>query len=96
MVGPIWVAWLVFVLLCLFSIVLLSGKGGFLVAGFNTLPKEEKEKYNQKRLSRIMGVGFSIVTIIIGISIYYKFELPSSISWFFPWGILLTTDLHFN
>lgn len=31
------------------------GKGAFLIAGYNTAPKREKEKYDEKALCRFMG-----------------------------------------
>lgn len=37
------------------SIFLLMGKGSFLIAGYNTMPKEERDKYDKKGLSRFMG-----------------------------------------
>ena len=40
------------------AIVLFIGKGDFLIAGYNTASKEEKEKCNIKRLRLIMGSCF--------------------------------------
>ncbi|GLO64500.1 MULTISPECIES: DUF3784 domain-containing protein [Oceanobacillus] len=60
----------VFIILGLF---LSSGKGSFLIAGFNTLPKEDKQKYNSVALCKFMGkimLAFAlsmIVEILIGI-----------------------------
>lgn len=50
------------IILLIFTIVLLSGKGGFLVAGYNTLSKKEKLRYNGKKVSRIMGVLLAFIT----------------------------------
>ncbi len=80
--------WLLVLLLSILSIILLMGKGSILIAGYNTLSKEEKQKYNTKKLCRVMGSGFSFITIILGISAFYKFELHSAIAWIIPWGIL--------
>lgn len=42
--------------LCLaVSPVFFSGHGAFLIAGYNTAPDEEKEKYNEKKLCRATG-----------------------------------------
>lgn len=48
---------LVTVLIFFFVIGILfsNGKGAFLVAGFNTMPKEEKEKYDTVALCKFMG-----------------------------------------
>lgn len=86
--GPIWLGWLVVVLLAVLSIALLMGKGSFLIAGFNTSSKQEKQKYNVRRLCYIMGGGFGIITIITGIVVFYEGELPNSIQWLVPWGLL--------
>jgi len=37
------------------AIVLLTGRGAFLIAGYNTLSKEEKEKYDSRALCCFMG-----------------------------------------
>lgn len=87
---PIWVAWIVVAVLAALSIIWLLGKGEFLIAGFNTTSKEKRQQYDVKRLCRVMGGGFSALTIIMGISTYYKFELPTTIDWLIPWGCLTT------
>jgi len=47
------------------TIIMLSGKGAFLVAGFNTMSKQEKEKYNSIKVSR--NAGFTLVIIDIAL-----------------------------
>ena len=87
---PIWVAWVVVGILAVLSVMLLMGKGSIFIAGYNTSSREEKRWYDEKKLCRVMGGGFSILTIILGISTFYEFELPSVIDWIFPWGLLGT------
>lgn len=41
--------------LTIFGVFLLNGKGTFLIAGFNMLPKEEKEKYDKLALGKFYG-----------------------------------------
>ena len=48
--------------LLVLSLYLLQGKGGFLIAGYNTLPKEEKEKYDEAALCKAMGKIMLAVT----------------------------------
>ncbi len=36
--------------------VLLSGRGAFLISGFNTLPKQEQQKWNQVTMCRFVGI----------------------------------------
>ena len=62
--GPDWIVWVVFVIFVVISIVLLSGHGSWFIAGYNTASKEEKKKYDEKKLCRTMGVGMSIIAIL--------------------------------
>ena len=36
-----------------------------LFPGYNTASKEEKEKYDEKKLCRTMGIGMSIIAILL-------------------------------
>lgn len=42
------IIWGIAVLMGVLSVVLLLGKGSFLIAGYNTSGKEEKKEYNEK------------------------------------------------
>ena len=83
----IYIAWGTTVLMALLSVYLLSGRGSFLIAGYNTSSKEEKAKYDEKKLCYTVGGGLSAITVIIGLSTFYDFELPAVISWLMPWGL---------
>lgn len=41
--------------LLILAIVLLCGKGAMMIAGFNTMPKKEREKYDSVALCRFLG-----------------------------------------
>lgn len=88
--APIWVAWLLVALLAMLSVALLMGKGSTLIAGYNTSSKEVRKRYDAKKLCRVVGGGLSVITIIMGVSTLYEFELPVMISWIVPWGYLGT------
>lgn len=62
--GSDWIVWIVFVIFAVLSIVLLSGHGSWFISGYNTASKEEKKKYDEKKLCRTMGVGMSIIAIL--------------------------------
>lgn len=47
---------IIVILFLLIGIYMLTRRGGFLIAGYNTLPAEQKEKYDEKRLCRFTGV----------------------------------------
>ena len=49
--GSDWIVWIVFVIFAVLSITLLSGHGSWFISGYNTATKEEKEKYDEKKLS---------------------------------------------
>ncbi len=48
--GSDWIVWIVFVIFAALSITLLSGHGSWFISGYNTATKEEKEKYDEKKL----------------------------------------------
>lgn len=52
--------------LLLLSIVLLLGKGGWLIAGYNTKSAEEKKKYDEPAMCRFIGKVMLGVTIVSG------------------------------
>ena len=42
-------------LLLVIALVLLSGRGAMLIAGYNTMSKEKRGKYDEKALARFVG-----------------------------------------
>src|SRR5665647_1139232 len=52
-------------LMFLLSIILLSGRGSWLIAGYNTMSKEQQNKYDRKKLTRATGMILIIVAIAI-------------------------------
>ena len=59
------------------ALFLLNGKGAFLIAGYNTLSKEEKAKYDEKALCRFTGRLLLIVSfcaLLIPTSSYFEME----------------------
>jgi len=68
------------------SCFLLTGRGSFLLAGFNTMSKEEKEKYNAPAMCKFMGkilLIIGILVILVGIEFFYAFW------WFWViWGVV--------
>lgn len=47
------------------SVILLSGNGAWLIAGYNTAPYEEKEKYDDEKMSRAAGVLMLFATVLV-------------------------------
>ena len=75
--GPDWVVWIAFIVFAVFSIVLLLGRGNWLISGYNTASKEEKAKYNEKKLCRTMGIGMSVIAILLLIMGVFENILPA-------------------
>jgi hypothetical protein len=61
--------WILVILFLAITIYLISGRGGWLVAGYNTSSKEEKVKYNEKKLCRGLGVFIMIPCDLVLISL---------------------------
>lgn len=76
--GSDWIVWVVFFILTIMSITLLLGHGSWLIAGYNTASKEEKAKYNEKKMCRVMGIGMTIITLLILIAKLFEEVLPSN------------------
>ena len=75
--GSDWIVWIVFAIFAVVSIVLLSGHGSWFISGYNTASKEEKKKYDEKKLCRTMGIGMSIIAILILIMCLFENFLPA-------------------
>jgi hypothetical protein len=68
------------------AIFLLNGKWGFLIAGYNTMGKDEKAKRDEKKLCRSVGlllIGISFCLCLVPVGIY--FEKP----WLMPCSVAL-------
>ena len=75
--GSDWIVWIVFVIFAVLSIVLLSGHGSWLISGYNTASKEEKAKYNEKKLCRTMGIGMAVIAVLILVMGMFEDVLPA-------------------
>ena len=89
--GPDWVIWVVGIILAIFSIILLTGHGANLIAGYNTASKEEKDKYNAKKLSRVVGSGMTVITGLVFVMGIFENVLPASFATIFLIIVLIIT-----
>ena len=71
------IVWIVFGIFAVISIILLSGHGSWLISGYNTASKEEKAKCNEKKLCRTMGIGMSVIAILLLIMGVFENILPA-------------------
>lgn len=90
--GPDWIIWIVFVILAVVSIILISGRGGWFISGYNTASKEEKAKYDERKLCRTVGVGMGLISILILIMGLLEDVLPASFA-YISLGIILVDVL---
>ena len=75
--GPDWIVWGAFIVFAIVSAVLISGHGSGLISGYNVASKEEKAKYNEKRLCRTVGIGMAVIAFFILISGIFENILPA-------------------
>lgn len=76
--GPDWIVWAVVILIAILSAALLSGHGSWLIAGYNTASEKEREKYDAKKLCRMMGAGIAVIDGIILVLGLFENVLPAS------------------
>ncbi|HEY8909392.1 MAG TPA: DUF3784 domain-containing protein [Desulfosporosinus sp.] len=50
-------------LMIVVSLILLSGRGSWLIAGYNTMSKEQQNKYDKKKLTMATGMMLLIISI---------------------------------
>ncbi len=58
------------------SLVLLSGRGSGLIAGYNTASTEEKKRYDEKRLCKTVGAGLSVTTVAFLVGVLFECRFP--------------------
>ena len=76
---------IVIVFLILLGIILSLGKGSFLIAGYNTASKEEKEKINEKALCKFMGKA--MFGIAFSVFLWMLSDILS-LEWIFTCGLI--------
>ncbi|MGF0019968.1 DUF3784 domain-containing protein [Sporofaciens sp. SGI.106] len=79
--GPDWIIWAVFIMFVILSIILISGHGSGLIAGYNTASQEEKDKFDAKKMCRLTGVGMAVVAILILIMGLFEDVLPANFAY---------------
>ncbi|MDO4535329.1 MAG: DUF3784 domain-containing protein [Clostridium perfringens] len=86
-------------LFILFGILLSLGKCSFLIAGFNTMSKEEKSKYDVLSLCKFMGKVMFILAFCMTLFVLsHILQLKSmfNISLILFWILILFTVIYLN
>ncbi|MBZ3935307.1 DUF3784 domain-containing protein [Methanimicrococcus blatticola] len=73
-----YLAFLFPVFLAAMALYFFSGRGAFLISGYNTLPKEEQEKYNLKELTRAMGIFTIVLAVLMTATLFAGIVLNNS------------------
>lgn len=61
------VLWVDIVIFLILGVFLINGKGTWMISGYNTMSKEEKEKCNIKKISLAIGKFFIIIAVLMAI-----------------------------
>lgn len=74
----LWVFFVIAVPLAGLGVLLVLGKGGGLIAGYNTLPAYERARYDEKALCRCVGLGlFALAAAALLFGCGLSFALPA-------------------
>lgn len=85
------VAIVLFVIMFALGMVILSGKGDNLIAGYNTASEEERKEVNVKRLRIVVAVICVLTPILIGIPVFIGKEGDASLYLFTAFFVFLMT-----
>ena len=75
------------VLFAILSVLLLTGRGAFLISGYNTASPAQKATYDEKRLCRVTGGGLFVISLLLFIMGVLGEDTPR---WFTPVFITVT------
>jgi hypothetical protein len=59
--------------------VLLSGRGSFLIAGYNTATPEERAQYDEKKICRAVGVLCMIIAVMLVFMGYFGYRVDTGL-----------------
>ncbi|MBW6410318.1 DUF3784 domain-containing protein [Clostridium weizhouense] len=88
----------IFFILLSLIFTLLKEKAALLISGFNTISKEEREKYDKKKMSIDMRNSLFLWSIILllGVASSYFINKYCSIIAIVIWLIVFLKDIHIN
>ena len=89
--GPDWVFYLVAAVFAGIAVLLLSGRGAWLIAGYNTAPEKEKQRYDPKRLCRVTGGGMAVLTVLLAVMAAFQDTLPAEFAGVFAGAAVLVS-----
>ncbi len=81
------ILWIMAILFLILSLVLLLGRGGFLIAGYNTASPSKKVQYDEKKLCRVTGAGMLFITVLLFVMAAFGNNMPD---WFVGFFLVAT------
>ena len=86
---------LIFALMFLIvSVFLFCGKGKWLIAGYNTMSKEEQKKYDEKKLCKAVGSLCVVCCVMLCIMAYLGYRVDTGLmneNDMLPFGLVFVT-----
>lgn len=70
-----------FIPMLIFSFILMSGRGAGLIAGYNTMSKEKKARWNVKRLCVFTGWLLLVFTVLLAAAMFSIFAGTLPLFW---------------
>lgn len=93
--GPVWIMYAVAIGMGLLSLLLIYGKGSWLIAGYNTASKKEKAKYDEKLLCKVVGIGLLVIAAAILLMAIFESVLPAPVTGIFLFLVFMDIALIF-
>lgn len=84
------IIWVIVSVFALITVLLLIGKGGFLIAGYNTASEEEKSRYDPVRLSRVTGACLVPIDSVLILTGVFQQNMPGWLLTVIPLVIFLS------
>lgn len=75
--GPIEILYVVTGLFFILAIVFFFGKGSWLIAGYNTASKENKAKYDEKKLCKVMSGCMGFIALLFLATCFIWDKVPN-------------------
>lgn len=85
--------WVIDFVMLIMSVVLLTGKGSGLIAGYNTASEKAKSKFDEKKLCRTTGGGLLVLTVLLAALLFMNFEISNKIIEFIFIGLFIVDIL---
>ena len=81
--------WVITGVMAAMSIILLTGRGSGFIAGYNTVSNKVKDKYDERKLTKVMGIGLLPITLALAFSLLFEFQLTNSIIEYVVIGVII-------